>query len=151
MSGRSGKRYKPKPYLIRFGEDHEFAGLEAEMRRPSIGDITAIAGFYELLGDFGTGYAMPTRAQMEALAEMIGALAPMVAWWNVDDDGGQPVIPDADGLKSQDPSLVMALFMAWFERTTSVSPPLPSGSPGGPTPMELASIPMAPMPASPPS
>lgn len=145
---RSKKRYKPKPYLIRFDDDHEFADLEAGMRRPSIADITAITGCYGKMGDFGAGAASPTLAQMEALGDLIGAFAPMISWWNVDDDDGQPVQPDADGLRSQDPSLVMALFVAWFERTTAVPPPLPAGSPSGP---DLSQIPMAPPQPGPPS
>lgn len=150
MGERTKKRYKPKPYRITFEEGHELEDLEVHARRMSVGDALELMELGDLAREVADRSAvMITEGHKKAVEAVIARMADVITWWNVDevtesDDGeeaARPVTPDEEGLRSQDLTLVMAVFEAYFDRVASVAPPLPDGSPGGPNPAGQA-IPM---------
>lgn len=106
-------------------------GLEVRIRSVSVAD-----------------YGRLTSGQMND-AEAMAAFAGALVAWNLEDDAGQPVPATLAGVGSLDSSFFTQLMAAWVRGMTSVPPPLsrPSGSGLNPE----ASIPMEPLPASPPS
>lgn len=149
QAGAKGKRYLPRPYRITFEEGHELEDLEVLARRMSVGDLLDLMQVADLARDVADGSAAEvTEAHRQAVEQMITRLADVIIWWNVDEaaevDGKEvalPVAPDEAGVRAQDFVMVMAIFQAYYERVTSVMPPLPVGSSAGPSPAELASIP----------
>ena len=121
--------------IIEFEDGHDYAGLQVTLRSASTGLMLEMAGLAdELGGGEADGDLAPEKAG--AIRSLFGLLAGCVVGWNVDDDDDKPVTPDLDGLRSQDPVMIMAVFTAWFQRVTLVAPPLPQGSESGPAARE---------------
>ena len=154
QNGHHPKRYKPRLYTITFGEDSEYADLEAKVRPASFDTLAVLMQVQDDARDAATGLATGP-AQVKAVEVLIREFAGLIHWWNVDaeDENEQlvPVVPDEAGLRSQDFLMVMALFNAWSQRFAVVAPPLPQGSNGGPDTGIEALMPMETVSASPPS
>jgi len=54
-----------------------------------------------------------TKQDLESFRQTAATFAYALDSWNVEDDDGQPVPADLDGLLSQDPRFVSAVIMAW--------------------------------------
>lgn len=148
QNGAKGKRYKPRLYHIVFPDDSPWADAEAKIKGCSVDAWLDLLANSSKAQDVADGLVTVTAAERSATEKIIELFAPLIVWWNVDDDEGEPVAPDEAGVRSQDFGLIMALFRAWQERAIAVAPPLPKGSPAGPDP-ELASIPTETLPESP--
>jgi len=106
--------YRPKrdPYKLDFsGTEHE--GLEITVRRMPT----------SVLLDVAEGTSKP--GNLDALRHLYATLAFALESWNVEDDEGQPVTADLDGVLSQDPEFMFLVIQAWFARM--------AGSPGAAT------------------
>lgn len=136
-----GFRRVPRPYRVRFDEDHELHGLEVVMRAPSIAEMTELAGGAD---ELGAGTA--TGSQIEALFRK---LAGCLISWNLEDAAGADVPATYEGLRSQDMGLVQAVLEGWLSAVTEPGPTSPTASTGGGDTELMASLPMAPLPPSP--
>jgi hypothetical protein len=97
--------YRPKrdPYKLNFSAtEHE--GLEVTVRRMPV----------SVLLDVAAGMGAPNNA--DALRHLYATLAFALESWNVEDDEGQPVPADLDGVVSQDPEFMSVIIQAWFAR-----------------------------------
>lgn len=132
-----GKTYRQggKPYHVTFAEDHEFADVEAIMRRLSMEAMLELSQVADEVGDLREAAALSslTPAQADAIRRMFRQLELVITEWNVVDGQGEPVAPDYAGLMAQDPLMVMALFDAYTDKVLAVPPPLPGPSDDGGT------------------
>lgn len=97
--------YRPKrdPYKLDFSAT-EHDGLEVAVRRMPI----------SVLLDVAEGTSKPNNP--DAIRHMYTTLAFALESWNVEDDEGQPVPADLDGVQSQDPEFMSVIIQAWFAR-----------------------------------
>lgn len=130
---------KRKTYRLVF-DDTDLAGLEVRMRGLSTGDYLNVVRIQADDGD-------ETPEQVDT---MLGLLAGALVSWNLEDEHGNPVPADLDGVKAQDFDLVMAILGAWQTAVAGVPAPLDSASPSGVPSLE-ASIPMDTLSESPES
>ena len=124
-----GYKVKPKTYLIKFDEGHEFHGVEARLSGMSYGEWEQVTGLDGSEGE--TNGADAVRRFVDHLIS-----------WTLE-DGDQPVPTTMDAVKQLDHNLVAALNNAWIQTLIGVhdADPLPESSPSGePSPVE--SIPM---------
>ena len=148
VSDKPRKRYKPRLYDITFPEGHEWEDVEAKVKGASVDTLVNLMAVADLAAEVADAAATTiTPGHREAVATMIREFSQLITWWNVDDEEGNPVEPDEAGVRSQDFSMVMALFGTWMSRY-QVTPPLPGGSGDGRSPAELGSIPTETLPAS---
>lgn len=128
-------------YVLDFDGDDEFDGLEVRMRAAKLGmifDARALAS---------VDVNNPQLADVEGIAEQFEVLAEHLVSWNVQDDDGNPVSADLDGLKAQEIPFVGRLFTAWQQAMGDVSGPLPQRSSSSRPPDSL-SLPMEPLAGS---
>lgn len=96
-----GFRPKRQPLKLDFSGT-EYEGLEVAVRPMPMSvmlDIAAAAATSDLSGS----------------QHLTTTLGHALESWNVEDDDGQPVPADFDGLMSQDSRLVAAVIKAWVE------------------------------------
>ena len=95
--------YRPKRALFKLDfSETEHEGLEVTTRAVPMSvmlDVAVAAG----------NAAQDASGFRQVLATFAYALES----WNVEDDDGQPVTADLDGLMSQDPAFVTDLIKAW--------------------------------------
>ncbi|MFE1192934.1 hypothetical protein ACFW6E_09050 [Streptomyces olivaceoviridis] len=123
-------KVKPKTYLIRFAEGHEFHGAEARLRGMNLGEYMEATG-----QDGGDGDTEAGAAINRFLGHLIS--------WNLETEDGQPIPTTKDSVTLVDHDLVVALNNAWIDQLLGVhkADPLPESSPSG-EPSPVASIPM---------
>ncbi|HEY6432135.1 MAG TPA: hypothetical protein VIZ17_09130, partial [Acetobacteraceae bacterium] len=138
---RKGFRPKKKIYKLVF-ESADMEGLEVAMRSVSIGSMLKMAAVADA--------AKREEVDAAGLEDMFARFARALEHWNVEDDAGEAVPADLNGVRSQDADFVMAIFEAWFEAVMNVGDDLGKDSSSGGTSPE-ASLPMAPLSPSPPS
>ena len=95
-----GFRPKREPFKLDFSGT-EYEGLEVTARPVPMSvmlDVLAVVGANE----------------PGSLRQMAVTFAYALDSWNVEDDDGQPVAADLDGLQSQDTALVLAVIKAWI-------------------------------------
>ncbi len=135
---------------VTWPEDHEFHGLEVELKRVTVGH-----------------YLDVRHLQRTDIEEMLQEVAGALVSWNYEDADGNPVpvtgmavdsagvpVVDADGrqmteaevaVRGLDIAMLRAVFRG-LVASFSVADPLPQGSPrGGPPSINEASIPMTPL------
>lgn len=122
-----GYRPKRKIYDLDF-TGTEYDGLKVTVRGVSTGQALDIDAARVDGGD-------------EAMRGMLELLAEQLVDWNIEDDDGQPVPANLDGLRAQDIGLNLAIVNAWQTAMAGVPAPLESGSTSG-EPSLVASIPM---------
>lgn len=117
-------------------ETGEFAGLEVQATSAGVGLYMTIASLAsEPIGN------PPSVEDLNRLAELYEAFAPLLKSWNLEESDGVPVPATLKGLLSQDPPFVMAVVEAWMEAVAGVAAPLGEQSNGG-EPFPEGSIPM---------
>jgi hypothetical protein len=136
-----GYRREPKQYKLIF-EDPGMAGLEVVARSLSIGEFAKVTRLADQVKDDSEA-----TAGVLDLFEMLGK---SLASWNLEDEVGDPVPADYEGIKTQELDFILAIVSAWISAIADVTPPLPAGSNSGGTSPE-ASLPMEPLSPSPPN
>ena len=126
----AGKRFRRerKLYQLSF-EDPELDGFECVMSGVSLDafiDISALAAELET----------PAGRTKENIEAQFTTLAASLVEWNLDDDEGQPVSCDYDGLKAQDFDFVMKIMLGWMQALSSVPESLGKDSSSGGTSQE---------------
>jgi len=119
-----GYKRKPRQYKLKFQGD-EYEGFECLMGSLSVDE------FIEM-----TNLAMRfqnSQAGNEDVGRMFEIVANQIISWNLEDDEGKPIIPDAPNLRAQDFDFVMTIQMSWMNAMASVPAPLLSGSDNGRT------------------
>lgn len=141
--------YRPQRQLVELDfSDTEHAGLEVTTKRIS---VDGLMSFVDLLDKAESLDPKAFKADdLAMVGDLFGRFAAVLVSWNVEDDEGQAVPATREGLMAQDFDFAMFVITAWFVAISKAPPPLPSGSSGGGPPPE-ASLPMEPLPASPPS
>jgi len=137
----AGYRRKRTTYRLRF-EDPAMEGLEVVARSASVQTLLKITSLADLATE---------SPETKVVHEVLALFGDSLVSWNLEDDDGHPVPADAMGLASQDMDFVMAVIMAWVQAVSQVAPPLPAASSPGQKPALEASLPMEPLPSSPPS
>lgn len=84
---------------------------------------------------------------LDDLEAIIETVANLLIDWNIDDEKGNPVPANLEGLRTQDGPVASAIFHALTVAISGVPAPLPEGSQNG-EPSAVASIPMEPLPES---
>ncbi|MFI2426503.1 hypothetical protein ACH5A7_20805 [Streptomyces sp. NPDC018955] len=123
--------YRPKRRIFKLdftGTDYE--GLEASVRGLTVGEELELND-KEFTPDL-----------------VVKELVKVLVSWNVEDDQGNLVPTTFEGVCTQESGLVLAILNALRAVNSGVSDPLPQSSPDG-EPSPAASIPMAPLSASP--
>lgn len=128
-----GFRPKKKIYNLVF-DDPDMDGLEVKIRGLNTGQLLDIDTARDDGGE-------------EAISSMLQLMADRLVSWNVEDDEGQPVPADMDGIRQQELAFNMAVISAWQDAVGGVPGPLDAGS----TSTELSLVESIPMEApSPP-
>jgi hypothetical protein len=127
-------------YLLQF-EGEEFEGLEVRMRAAKLGmmfDARTLAAI---------DMTNPSVADVDATLEQMEILADHIVSWNIEDEDGNPVPANLDGLKQQEVPLVGQIFAAWQQAMGDVTGPLPN-SLSSSRPPDSLSLPMEPLAAN---
>lgn len=111
-------------------EAEELAGLEVEVRRPTVDQVLAASDRGDELGGDEKG---GLRAQAELFCELLVS-------WNLENDG-VPVPHTAGDLLAQDQVVTLEIINAWQDSALRLSGPLVKRSTAG-EPSVAASIPM---------
>lgn len=130
---------------LRWDESTEWAGLEVEMERLSVGQLVEVGR----LADQASQAARDNIAVIEAISER---LADGLIGWNWT-RRGQPVPTTVEGVKSADLDMLLAITNAWLDTATQVPAPLPERSNGGdasPPPLTVLADNSSPNPVSSP-
>lgn len=125
-------------YRLTF-EDPAMAGLVVTIREPSIDDLLAM-----------TGMEVPDAKKMDPakIRAMFKSFADLLDSWNITRKG-VPVPATLEGVTSQSPAFIMKI-MAAMDQITRPDPTSPPASPTGGSDGLETSIPMTPLPTSPP-
>lgn len=134
--------YRRPSYRLTF-EDPQFEGLEVSARGMSIESMLDLMK----LADINTSEDLSDedREKILALCDTFGSA---LVSWNLEDDQGQPVPADANGLRKQDLGLLLGLVQSYTSGVIDVSVPLGRKSSGG-MPLAEASLPMEALSESP--
>lgn len=125
-----GFKTKPKSYLIKFDEGHEFHGAEARLSGMTYGEWEEATGADGSEGD-------------AKAADSVKRFADHLTSWNLEDAQGNPLPTTLEAIRTVDKDLIAALNNAWINSLIGVhdADPLPETSPsGGPSLVE--SVPM---------
>lgn len=125
----------PKVYKLTF-EDEDLAGLEVTIRSLPIREFLKV-----------TAMAAKPNTDPESVKtseEILRVLAGQITEWNLDDEFGDPVAADYDGLLNQELDFVMRIFTAWMDAMGKVPDPLGPSSPSTAT----SPVPLPPMAVS---
>lgn len=138
-----------KSFMIKFKDDHEFAGLEVRMRRVSVGKLLKMLPKIEQLEDVISSSDTSSAMGIEDLFKELGA---MLISWNIereieDEDGKgtgvmEPVPSNVDGLIDQELRLVNSLFQEWAVHLAGVAAPLSTPSSNGEQAARETQLPM---------
>jgi hypothetical protein len=104
----TGFRPKRAPMKLDF-TGGEYAGLEITIRSVPMSVMQDVA-------------ATASSNDAAAFRHIAATFAYAVESWNVEDDDGNPVPADLDGLMSQDPRFVMAVIKTWTEAQYGATP-----------------------------
>jgi hypothetical protein len=96
----TGFRPKRAPFKLEFAGEYE--GLEVSVRPVPMSVIQDIA-------------VAASSGDPAAFRHISATFAYAIESWNVEDDDGNPVPADLDGLMSQDPRFVAAVIKTWTE------------------------------------
>lgn len=142
-----GYRRPRKIHQLTFDQsDGELEGLEVTLYSLSVGQLLDM-----------TRTADQADRSVEDMEKFFNDFAAALVSWNledgaIDDDGVslQPVPATLEGVRSCDLGFVIRISNAWMEAVAGVPAPLPVPSSGGQPSLE-GSLPMEPLPPSPPS
>lgn len=123
--------YQRKSYVIKWPEGHMHHGLIVKLRGLSGENLMKVSSLRGQEKDSIDG---------ERLEEVFKVLADRIIEWNLE-DGGTPIPPTIENIRSEDFGMVMDIIASWTEAVTHVPDPLSKGSNSGNTSLE-ASIPM---------
>ena len=147
LTGAAGERFAPRIFRVTFGEPSRWHGLEARITDAPAGPLVNLLMAEPLAAEVAAGSpGAITAAHRVAVDLLIREFAPLVIEWNVNDPIGLEVQPHEGTLRGQDFQMVMALFRAWREGRAAdpVSPEADQED----AEADLASVPMAPVPAA---
>ncbi|MGA5116848.1 hypothetical protein [Streptomyces pseudogriseolus] len=106
-------------------------GLEVSLRSLNVGELADLM-------ELQTKVEQDPRNAMD----LFTLVAKKIVKWNVEDDDGNPVPSNLEGLREQDLSFVMALIKPWVDAMASIPLPLEQNSTGGPPSAPAPPIPM---------
>mgnify|MGYP000496950975 CR=1 FL=1 len=117
-----GKRDKRVQGHISFEPGHEFYGAELDVWLDAPTSLyLEITGLMERDGE--------TAETLKAFGGLLREFADRcLIDWNIDDDAGNPVPPNGDGLLSQDLNFVTEILTAWVKEAGAPSAPLSATS-----------------------
>lgn len=134
--------FTPKRTVYRLDfEGTDLDGLEVRM---SGGSLALAFDFSPLIGVTDSN---ATAADVQLLMSQYEELADHIIEWNCEDEDGNPVPADLEGLKTLELRYVNMIAEAWQRAQVDVPGPLSRDSNSGQLP-DVLSIPMAPIPAS---
>lgn len=129
---------RKRTFKIRFGDGHEFEGLEVRMRSVSVGKLLQLLPKIDALD----GIAVATKPEdVEEIKEVFREFSTLIDSWNIEDEDGTPVPVTCEALMDQELRLVVAVIQQWAEYVSGVPAPLDEPSPSGGPSLE-ASLPM---------
>jgi len=135
-----GFKFPSTIYRLDF-EGTELEGLEVRMRG---GKLRQAFATVQLVGVTEENV---TAADAALALEQYQDLADHIVEWNAEDDEGNPVAPDLEGLQSQETRHVQMIAAAWQRAQVDIPAPLPHASSSSPA-TDLSSIRMETLPAS---
>lgn len=136
-------------------DDTALNGLEVRARSIPVGTLTMLTTLSDRVGAVVPGKF--TSQQMGAVDELLQGFASALVDWNLErrnSDGNVEAVPASiEGIRTQDPVLMMTIVKGWFDAVGGIAAPLGDSStsgepfPEGSLPMEalspsLASLPM---------
>lgn len=139
-------RYRPtrRTFVLQFGGEDEFDGLEVKCRPPTVGEAL---NNYDLSW-FGDKSLTDAEAAAKLL-ELYTLFVSRLLEWNLDDvDTGEPTPATVEGMMSLDHDFGFSIVRAWLFRTSGVSAPLDDDSNTGSALVDESLIPMSGAPAA---
>ncbi len=136
---------RKKTFKIRFGEGHEFEGLEVRMRSVSIGRMLRLMPKIGALDDI-------VATKPDEIEDLFRDIAGLIDSWNIEDEDDQgnvvPVPATYEGVIDQDLRMLNCILQEWAQHVAGVPAPLDERSPSG-EPFPEASLPMETLSPSP--
>lgn len=147
LTGEAAEGFAPRIYRVTFPETSRWHGLEARITGAPGGTLANLLLAAPLAAEVAAGSPRAITAEHRIAVDLLlREFASLVDGWNVRDPDGYPVRPGEAALRGQDFALVMAMFEVWRDgRTDDPASPEPDQDDDGP---DLASVPMAPVPAA---
>jgi hypothetical protein len=118
--------------------DTDLDGLEVRMRGGRLAQAFDVAGL------IGVTEANATAEDVQAMLGQYAEIADHLVSWNYEDEDGEAIPPDLEGLKTLEIRYVQMIAEAWRNAQVNVPGPLSRSSNSMPPP-ELSSIPMEPL------
>lgn len=131
-----GYRRKGTVFKLIF-EDPEMEGLIVKARNPSMGDMFEVMNFRNLSGINRKNISSEDMIRIREMFEFFGKF---IVEWNLEDEQGNPVPCDVQGLLSQDLAFVFPIITTWLGALQGIDNPLKEKSNGG-LPLEVGEIP----------
>jgi hypothetical protein len=123
-----GFKYEPRLTKITFPEGDELHGLELRVKSVPLGKFFEIAKM---------------RDNMEESAEEVfGLFSSSIVDWNLEDDEGNKVPSNVEGILDLDSNFSLKLLDFWMRAIVTVPAPLLNSSNGGKSTEDLGGLPM---------
>lgn len=125
-------------FVLDFPEGDELHGLTVKARSVSVGTFLELARLQDSASEGG-------QESLDAVNRLFDAFGGALRSWDLQDDDGQDVPADADGLRTLELRHAMSVISAWMGGMSQAPAPLAESSPAGAPsavplpPMELAS------------
>lgn len=116
--------HKRKTYELDFDGEGDFDGLKVKARGLSVGQYLQVAKLAE-------------AKDQEAANELLAKFAEALVEWNVQDEDGNKLSTDLQGVSSCDFDFIMKIIAAWMTAVAGVSKELGKGSNSTATSLEL--------------
>lgn len=139
-------KFDPKTYLLKFGPNDEFSGLEITVKSISIKQFFTLM---KLSGDVASVGADKSMENADNVAKAVGSVDAMVSAfsdalisWNLVDGDERPIPCSRETVDQLPSDMVLRLANKWIEVVGGMSQDLGKGSDSGATYPEVP-IPMA--------
>lgn len=144
--------FLPEETIYKLMFDGDLQGLEVRARTIPMGTLTLMTTLADRVGSIEPGKL--TADQMGAVNELLQGFDDALVDWNLErrDKAGAAVAVPAtiEGMRTQDPVLMMTIVKGWFDAVAGVAAPLEPGSTsGGSTPVTGRSFPESGLPMEP--
>lgn len=112
---------KPKTYTLKF---EDYPGLQVVMKGLSIDGFMSMARQASSVSglDLSAPDGQKISDGLAAVDGLFSRFAASLLSWNLDDEKGEPVPADLDGVTSQDFDFILEVTLAWMDAIAAVDP-----------------------------
>lgn len=107
-----GYRKESTLYKLNF---EKYDGLEVFVKSMSVGDLMDLSSMSEPMN------AEDIAASLDQSNRLLETFAKHLVKWNLEDEDGNTVTSDLEGIRSQEMSFVIEIILEWMNQVTKIS------------------------------